>query len=194
MLTQLSVLQASAATLTDTAFIVPPGEDHLSAFNLGTPTAPPAPLNWAITLVEWEQSTAVQIGIEAGNEPGTSTYSVFVTLNNNTPDNWDKFELSVEGPATFTDPLIEPVTLLRPAPVLPQAVTTDTITFDGLTWIPNDFVSILTFGLDVTPPIGDEPVVLTLTPSAVPEPASAIALLVSGALLSRRRRNRRDWD
>lgn len=165
-----------------------PGQDYLSDdTDLGAPG-----LFWFITLVEWEQTSEIAIEVGVSSQPGDTgqeqTHLVFLTLSNITPDNWSRFELVVEGPATFSDPIDAPVMMISPVGPGVTAAADTAITFDDLTWIPGNFAEV-TFGLDVVPPAASEPVVLTLRPIAVPEPSSGL-LIALGALLMQRRHRR----
>lgn len=179
---------AGAAVLDGSAAIVPPGEDYLSIATLGTPSTV-----WAITMLEWDQTA--EVTIEAGvaspdGDPGIPiTHIVFAFLNNNTADHWKGFELSVAGPASFANPLFISPAINRPEFLGLPGITSDSISFDGLDWVPNDFQTTLSFGLDITPPISNEPVLLSFRPIPAPEPGCGM-LLVIGWLLGTRRRNR----
>ena len=188
----LLTLQARAATLVGPASVVPPGETFLSAVDLGTPNDP-LDTFWIIEEIEWEQSETVQIQVGVftpdGDDGSPVEHNIIMTTRNLTPDLWDGFDISIAGPATVItgDPLF-PVTVNR-LPADPPDVTDTTISFGGMAWPPTDF-STFTFGLNVTPPVSGEPIVITLSPSAVPEPSGAAILMIGGLMVLNRRRKR----
>lgn len=183
----LLTFQAQAATLIGPASVVAPGEASLLSVDLGFPGT-----FWFIPVIEWEEPEAVQIQVGVftpdGDDGTPVTHTLLMNTGNQTPDQWDGFDISIAGPASVTDPLLSPATVSQP-PFLPSDVTDTTISFDGLDWNSGDFLTF-GFGIDVTPPVSDEPVVITLSPSAVPEPSGVAILMIGGLMVLNRRRKR----
>ena len=187
----LSTASAHAATLS--AFpppqLLPGGTGSLNpSSQFGFPG-----LFWVITFAEWETTGDVSIQATVSspaNDPGTPvTHAVFMTFGNSTGEEWDRFELEVAGPATFVDSISAPVTL-NVAGNAPS-VTPNKIEYTGLVLPSGGFTPTLTFGLDVTPPVADEPLVLTLRPVAViPEPGAGLLVMGGLALAAGRTRRR----
>lgn len=179
-------ISANAATIAFVApTVLPPGEDYLSPTTvLGT-----AGLFWNVPFVEWDQTGEVSLAVPVVSAPGDPgdpvLHRVFVTASNGTEDRWVGFELEVSGPATFTTDIPATIGFTSDPPVLAP----NSLVFSGLDWEPDEFTPTIAFGLNVTPPISDEPIVLTLRPIPVPEPGTGI-LLVMGIALLRRRRGR----
>jgi len=143
-----------------------------------------------VPIVDWEETAGITIEISVMSLPGTPTlHRVLLTADNSTVDTWDRFEIEVSGPATFSLPsVVAPVSISRFAE--PPIVSETDIRFQGIDgWDRGDFPPTITFGLDVTPPVASESVLLTLRPIAqVPEPSSGALLTIAGLLAHYRRR------
>jgi len=142
---------------------------------------------WAPVL-DWSQTGEVLIALSVASPPGDPgdpvLHNLFVTNTNNTADDWHAFELEVSGPAVFTTP--NPPTLNNPSD--PPVLTPGTLEFTGTDWPSGGVTRTVAFSLNVSPPVSDEPVVLTLRPVAVPEPGTGVLVLLGVAAAIHRRR------
>lgn len=176
-----------AATLSavPAPLILPAGADNLSpATDLGMPSP-----FWFIPFVDWEQTgeASIQVAVTSPtDDPGTPVlHSVFLTIKNSTPDVWDRFELDVSGPATFSGSAPTQINL----PANPPSLTPNSLVFSGFEMEPDGFTPTITFGLDVVPPTADEQLLLTLRPVAkVPEPTTGVLFAAGLLAVSRSRR------
>jgi len=67
-------------------------------------------------------------------------------------------------------------------------LTPGTLEFTGTDWQSGGVTRTVAFSLNVSPPVSDEPVVLTLRPVAVPEPGTGVLVLLGAAAAIHRRR------
>lgn len=174
----LTVHNSHAACLSPSPTLDPAGAENLNTFILGAPIEGAVPL-WPITLLDWKKTGQVTIEVDVLTD-GCSTsepkqYLIFLTAQNNTPDLWTGFDLNLSGPATFsvTTPAELSITSASPTEITPSEIS-----FSGLAWDQASFgPRTFSFAIDVSAPISNDPVRLTLNPIAtVPEPASGAVI------------------
>lgn len=182
---------AMSATLSPAPPAVLSGGDSLSA---QTDWGFPGPF-WIAPLVNWEHTDEVRVLLAVSSFPGEpdvpTAHTVILSARNNTPDAWQHFAVELEGPATFAAIPPPSVALVDPGTV---AMTDQSLTFSDLAWTGFDdglgfgTTAPISFAIDVVPPAPGESLVLTLRPSAAPEPGTCLLLGVGGLLIARRRR------
>jgi len=187
LLLAVTALQGKAATLSPPLVILPSSTGSLSASsNLGFPGA-----FWLITIANWEQTgdISIQVNVDTSdNIPAPVLHTVFLNVSNSTSNVWDRFEIDLSGPAKFSNSPLAPVTFNVPANS--PAIDEQKIEFDGFSMAPSVFTATIGFGLDVTPPVSGEDLVITLRPVAViPEPSTGA--VVTAMLLFTQRSSRR---
>lgn len=182
----------SAALLSSEAAYADGTQSNVSLGSvLGSPST-----NWFV-LLDWVQAGPVVIEIPVLDSPGGSSgptpHSILLSARNTSPDDWNGFSVGVEGPAEISASPLPNLVGLFPAPLGPSDAAG--FSFEGLDWPASDpgalFVLpvFINFGIDVSPPESGEPVRLTLSPTPVPEPGTALLVAVGAAFCLARRRH-----
>lgn len=179
----LAGISANAATIDAVMPEVTTGEDYLAPTTI-LGTAGPF---WSIPLIAWDQTGEISLSVPVSSDPGDPgdpvLHPVFINVSNSTADRWVGFEMEVSGPATFSNVIPASINITSD----PVVLAPNSLVFTGLDWEPDGFTPTISFGLDVTPPLSNEPLVLTLRPVSVPEPGTGVLFLLGTTLLRHRR-------